>query len=104
MPFLTLQSRSTRSRYRRARAVWPGRPRRVIVGSPKDCTRVEPCATRRSTIVDQASHEPGPGVAAGPESGPAAGTEAASRPAGPPTVDSVPRWAWGAFGLLFAMH
>ncbi|HZW33149.1 MAG TPA: MFS transporter [Isosphaeraceae bacterium] len=50
--------------------------------------------------MDPASIEPGPGAAAEPASSPGAGAQAESRSA----AGAVPRWAWGAFGLLCAMH
>src|SRR5437763_1547625 len=59
---------------------------------------------RRSTIVDQASTEPGPGSVTEPGSGPGSGPESSSRPEGLAAADAVPRWAWGVFALLFVMH
>src|SRR5439155_21454648 len=58
----------------------------------------------RSTHVDQASTEPGPGTVTEPGSGAGAGLDPSSRPPGLPAAGAVPRWAWGAFALLFVMH
>src|SRR5262245_56661140 len=90
----------------RRSALWtPFRPRRTIALVLRSDRLL---ATRRSIIVDHASTEAGPGplVDGGPGvvSGSGAGPDASSRGDGLPTTATVPRWAWFAFALLFAMH